>query len=170
MTRRVAIVLATAIASGAIGLLAEGGRSKATPAGVIECTRAVMVDGLLRCDEEAPHQVASLCVGEGPRSDAVIEAGDAIDTSKLCVHEKVQRGRAEHGWTRMNPEDLEVLAQPVDVNHASAEELASLPGVGPAIAGRIVEGRPYETVDDLERVKGIGPVRLQRLRTRARVD
>jgi DNA uptake protein ComE-like DNA-binding protein len=129
-----------------------------------------MVDGLLRCDDEAPREVAALCEGEGPRSQAPIEAGDALDTSKLCVHQEVARGRAKHGWTRMDPQDLKVLAQPVDVNHASAEELTSLPGVGPVIARRIVEGRPYDSVDALERVKGIGPVRLERLRARARID
>jgi len=164
------VVVALAIACGAIGLLAEAGRSKAAPAGVIECTRAVMVDGFLRCDEEAPHDVALLCEGGGLRSSEALEAGDAVDTERLCAHDEVLRGRAEHGWTRMDPGDLKLLAQPVDVNHASAEELASLPGVGPAVAGRIVEGRPYETVDDLQRVSGIGPVKLERLRTRARVD
>jgi competence protein ComEA len=38
----------------------------------------------------------------------------------------------------------------LDLNKASAEELAdTLPGVGPATAKKIVDGRPYTTVDDL---------------------
>jgi competence protein ComEA len=32
-----------------------------------------------------------------------------------------------------------------------------LPGIGPALAQLIIRGRPYESVDDIERVRGIGP-------------
>lgn len=60
----------------------------------------------------------------------------------------------------------------VDINRATAEELASLPGIGPALARRMVEWRgangPFATVDDLEKVPGIGPAKLERLRPRVR--
>ena len=56
---------------------------------------------------------------------------------------------------------------PVDVNRASAGELESLPGVGPATAAAIVDERdrngPFSSFDDLERVPGIGPAKLARL-------
>ncbi|MBI1845712.1 MAG: helix-hairpin-helix domain-containing protein [Candidatus Rokubacteria bacterium] len=56
----------------------------------------------------------------------------------------------------------------VDLNRASAEELTRLPGVGPALAARIVEAResdgPFAAVDDLRRVRGLGRSRLERLR------
>lgn len=54
----------------------------------------------------------------------------------------------------------------VGLNGASLEALQSLPGVGPAIAAKIVAGRPYMSVDDLLRVPGIGPKTLERLRPR----
>jgi competence protein ComEA len=38
-----------------------------------------------------------------------------------------------------------------------------LPGIGPALAARIVAGRPYRTVADLDRVRGIGSVKLAAL-------
>jgi competence protein ComEA len=61
----------------------------------------------------------------------------------------------------------------VDVNRASAEALQDLPGVGPALAGRIVaerEKRMFSSVDDLVRVPGIGPATLERLRARVLVN
>lgn len=61
----------------------------------------------------------------------------------------------------------------VNVNRANSEELQALPGIGPALAARIVESRrsegPFRTIDELERVSGIGPVLLERLRPLVRV-
>ena len=42
--------------------------------------------------------------------------------------------------------------------------MEALPGIGPVIARRIVEGRPYRSVEELERVKGIGKKRLEEIR------
>ena len=44
----------------------------------------------------------------------------------------------------------------VNVNTADIAMLATLPGVGEALAHRIIAGRPYTKVDDLLRVSGIG--------------
>jgi len=52
----------------------------------------------------------------------------------------------------------------VDVNAASERLLATLPGVGPVTAARIVAARPFHSLDDLLRVPGIGPSRLEALR------
>lgn len=52
----------------------------------------------------------------------------------------------------------------VDVNTADVATLEALPGVGPQIAKAIVAQRPFSSVDDLERVQGIGPARLAELR------
>ena len=45
----------------------------------------------------------------------------------------------------------------IDVNHASAAELELLPRIGPALAQRIVDGRPYDVPAQLQNVRGIGP-------------
>ncbi|MCX6357369.1 MAG: helix-hairpin-helix domain-containing protein [Candidatus Aureabacteria bacterium] len=44
----------------------------------------------------------------------------------------------------------------VDVNKASQSELEDLPGIGPAYAKRIIEGRPYKSINDLKSLKGLG--------------
>lgn len=70
----------------------------------------------------------------------------------------------------MDPVALAALRVPVDLNAASAEALTSLPGVGPVTAARIVAGRPYAALQDLIEVRGIGPKRLARLRSRAVIE
>ncbi len=61
----------------------------------------------------------------------------------------------------------------ININNATAEELTGLPGIGPAIAGRIVEYRQqkgkFSSVEDLANIKGIGPKKLEKLRPYARV-
>jgi len=44
----------------------------------------------------------------------------------------------------------------LDVNAASLAELQNVPGIGPVVAQRIIEARPFKSADDLQRVKGIG--------------
>ena len=58
----------------------------------------------------------------------------------------------------------------IDVNSSSQAALESLPGIGPVIAARIIAGRPYRRIDDLIRVKGIGPKRLAQIRTLVSVE
>jgi competence protein ComEA len=57
---------------------------------------------------------------------------------------------------------------PIDINHAAAEELEALPGIGPKLARQIVEDRtangPFRTREDLMRVKGIGQAKLERIK------
>ena len=55
------------------------------------------------------------------------------------------------------------------VNQASAEEIEALKGINRNVAKAIVESRPFDSVDDLIRVKGIGPKLLERLRRIFRV-
>ena len=61
-------------------------------------------------------------------------------------------------------------APPIDINRASAAEFARLPGVGPALADRIVAERErrgrFESPDALRYVLGMGPKKLAAIRER----
>jgi len=62
---------------------------------------------------------------------------------------------------------------PIDLNRATAAELEALPGVGPALAGRIVADRaargPFRSWSELERVSGIGPRLRERIQSVGRL-
>jgi len=62
----------------------------------------------------------------------------------------------------------------VDINRAGVAELDTLPGIGPNLAGRIVAYRqahgPFRRIEDLLRVPGIGPNKLEQLRPHVTVN
>jgi hypothetical protein len=51
----------------------------------------------------------------------------------------------------------------LDPNTAARDALQALPGVGESMANRIIEGRPYQSLSDLQRVPGIGVKTLEKL-------
>ncbi|GAA0497755.1 ComEA family DNA-binding protein [Deinococcus depolymerans] len=51
----------------------------------------------------------------------------------------------------------------VNLNTATPEQLEALPKVGPSLAAKIIAGRPYRSLADLDRVKGVGPAALKTL-------
>ncbi len=69
--------------------------------------------------------------------------------------------------------DLILLGQRINLNCADATALQSIVGIGPALASRIVEDRrqhgPFTAVDELQRVRGIGPVLFGRMRSFVRI-
>lgn len=84
------------------------------------------------------------------------------------------RGEGSKRETGAGPHPSSDTVNKVDVNRSTAEELQRLPGIGPILAQRIIQRRdhvgPFERLDDLLTVHGIGRARLAGLAAHVRVE
>lgn len=80
-----------------------------------------------------------------------------IDTKKMAKSEqaKEEKPKAKQPQT----ENLS-NGDCVDINQASIEELQAITHIGEARAELLIQARPYNSVDDLSKINGIGPARL----------
>lgn len=118
--------------------------------------------------------------------DAVRRAGGATgkaDLTGINLAAKVEDGKQVLVPARAPPVGTSgaappggaatVPGQPVNLNTATLEQLDTLAGVGPATAQKILDYREqhggFSSVDELDRVPGIGPGRLAALRDLVRV-
>ncbi|MCY1157212.1 MAG: ComEA family DNA-binding protein [Citricoccus sp.] len=110
------------------------------------------------------------------RLDLLNLAAPAVDASQILVpgpDTPVATGGTEAGGGSGGTPAIADPGAPgstsgtVNVNTADAATLEQLPGIGPALAGRIVEHReqvgPYGSLADLDAVSGIGPAMMERL-------
>jgi competence ComEA-like helix-hairpin-helix protein len=96
---------------------------------------------------------------ERMRSDLDLSAPPSVSSQRA-------RPAVARGTAAGPPSDP---AGQVDLNSAGVEELQLLPGIGPALAQRIVAARKeqmFTSLDDLVRVRGIGEATIERLRAR----
>ena len=55
-------------------------------------------------------------------------------------------------------------SQKININTSSVQALESLPGIGDVLASRIIDGRPYKDVYELDKVQGIGPATIDAIK------
>ncbi len=101
------------------------------------------------------------------RVDAINLTADSASIEPLVLERKpstppvAPAPRAGGGSKKFQPGD-----SPIDLNAAGLDELVKLPGIGPVTAQHIIstrEERPFSSVQDLKRVKGIGPKTLEKI-------
>ena len=90
-----------------------------------------------------------------------------IDEGIVCVTSalpETEQQFMQRNSLPIDPIRRRALGMAVDLNHASLEELVTLPRIGPALARRIIAARPYRNTAELLGVSGIGPATVQRLK------
>lgn len=138
----------------------------ATPAPIV-----VYVTGAV----ENPQITLTLAAGSRV-SDAISAAGgllDDADLDRVNMAALLQDGDQVHVFAVDEREEAQIVATPsapqvVFINQADADALTTLPGIGPALAERIIARRDsigrFDDYDDLLAVSGIGEVTVERLR------
>ncbi len=98
-----------------------------------------------------------------PAARAALESQiQAVDSARHKTKSKRSKKKeSTHIVDRVEPVDpMPSVPQIIDIDVASAAEIETLRGVGPALAKRIVANRdslgPFGSIDELSRVKGIG--------------
>jgi competence protein ComEA len=100
--------------------------------------------------------------------DAVNLAAKLIDGAKVYVpHIGEPAADKRSGKSVKLP--TPTVQFPIDINKATVEELEALPRIGPSLAKRIVENRPYDTIEDIMRVPGIGRSTFEKIKEKITV-
>lgn len=84
-------------------------------------------------------------------------AAKLIDGGKIFIPKvgEVTAGKIEDGKLKMDGQINKVFLR-ININSASSAELDTLPGVGPVTVQKIIDGRPYQTLDELVSRKILG--------------
>lgn len=122
-----------------------------------------------------------------PTSDGAVQPGASSSTTQaatdmtLVARDRVNAPSAapvvpEHQPVQIvqQPGPARGVGEKINLNTATAEQIALLPGIGPKLAASIVADREkngrYKRVADLDRVKGIGRKKLDAIRSSVLVD
>lgn len=175
-------ILALLLFTGGGGLLIEAGRRfPAYFSGLLSAGGGAGEDDSVAVSPE-PVASTALAHGGGPVDSSGVDTvgtgtGDAgsagTDPATGPGWEPTRAGLMASGVSprtpsRETPRGDDPITSPIDINRADEITLTRLPGIGPRLAQRILADRaekgPFRSVDELVRVKGIGPATVARLR------
>jgi len=124
-----------------------------------------MVDAILshRRDVGQFHSVDDLNAVPGVGDKTLAKLRPLLTVSEPQP-EKLERKKPDAPAVVASSGKIQPGEPPINVNTASEAELMRLPRVGATTARAIVASRPFKSVNDLDRVKGIGPKTLDSLR------
>jgi competence protein ComEA len=177
------------VAAGAAGAAVGDGptastpavRVEARPAGVdlVHVAGAVQRPGVYRLRDGQRVQDAVRQAGgarHGADLNAINLAAKVADGQQVVVPRRVAAGATGSAAPGADPAAAAAGAPtqpPVSLNSATAEQLDTLDGVGPATAQKILDWRRehggFRSIDDLGEVPGIGPKKLAALRTKVQL-
>ena len=127
---------------------------------------AVMKPGVVAMKKtERVEQAIAVCGGPLPQADLsnVNLAQPLKDGMQIRVPERADAGGSAAKLAEADGK--------IHINTADEKKLDELPGVGPIMAKRIVEYRnehgPFESVEDLAKIRGIGVEKLEKIREKA---
>lgn len=185
---------ASGVGNGGAGPASSGGAtSGGDTAGsgqiVVDVDGAVAHPGLYKLPADSRVQAALAAAGGlSPQADAhrINRAAKLHDGQKLYVLSQgestpplaASSGQGCEGQACTSAEGGVAGSAPegqglVNINTANATQLTQLPGVGPAVAQKIIDYRtangPFTSVDDLTKVPGIGAAKLAQIKSHARV-
>ncbi len=101
---------------------------------------------------------------EDARSDAKDRIKDIQDTMAVLGGSVAAVPAAAPGAAVAAAAPAVAAGPCIDINTASASQLTDLKGVGAATADKIIAARPYVSIDDLNRVKGLGDAKIGKMR------
>ena len=181
--------LASSAGPASSGGATSGGDTAGSGQIVVDVDGAVAHPGLYKLPPDSRVQAALAAAGGlSPQADAhrINRAAKLHDGQKLYVLSQgestpplaASSGQGCEGQACTSTEGGVAGSDPegqglVNINTANATQLTQLPGVGPAIAQKIIDYRtangPFTSVDDLTKVPGIGAAKLAQIKSHARV-
>ena len=97
------------------------------------------------------------------KAEVLIDARPFWDYSEL----RMLPGFGKKTLLKLSDVATVVPPQPININTCSSADLQSIPGVGTVLARRIVEERPYDSLEDVVLVKGVSTNVMHVLRQRS---